>query len=300
MHLSGRYFVPSSGPVEGEVTISGTQRVIGVFDSGVGGLSVLRAIRLQMPVERVIYLADQAHVPYGSRSLEEVRGFARGITEYLLSQGARVIVVACNTASAAALHYLRRTFPQVPFVGMEPAVKPAVEQTETGKVGVLATPATFQGELYASLLERFAHDVTLLQSTCPGLVGEIEAGRLFGKRARVILRRVLEPMLAQGIDTVVLGCTHYPFVIPLIEEIVGPQVRVIDPAPAVARQVGRVLARVGRPVPNEAEAMGAASARPAVRYLTTGDPAALGALLPHLIGERAPVEQLQWKRGKLF
>jgi glutamate racemase len=286
--------------VEGEVTIGEVQRVIGVFDSGVGGLSVLREIRLQMPAERVIYLADQAHVPYGSRSLKEVRGFARGITEYLLSQGAGVIVVACNTASAAALHYLRQTFSQVPFVGMEPAVKPAVEQTETGKVGVLATPATFQGELYASLLERFAHDVTLLQSTCPGLVGEIEAGRLFGERARAILRWALEPMLAQGIDTVVLGCTHYPFVIPLIKEIVGPQVRVIDPAPAVARQVGRVLARVGRPVPNEAETIEVASARPAVRYLTTGDPAMLEVLLSSLIGEHAPVEQLRWERGKLI
>jgi glutamate racemase len=132
------------------------------------------------------------------------------------------------------------------------------------------------------------------------LVGEIEAGRLFGERARAILRWALEPMLAQGIDTVVLGCTHYPFVIPLIKEIVGPQVRVIDPAPAVARQVGRVLARVGRPVPNEAETIEVASARPAVRYLTTGDPAMLEVLLSSLIGEHAPVEQLRWERGKLI
>ncbi len=128
---------------------------IGVFDSGVGGLSVLKAIRQQMPQQPVIYLADQAHVPYGQRSLPEVRAFSEEITRFLLSQSARLVVVACNTASAAALHHLRRVFPQTPFVGMEPAVKPAAEQTRTGVVGVLATPATFQGELYASVVERF-------------------------------------------------------------------------------------------------------------------------------------------------
>ena len=150
-------------------------------------------------------------------------------------------MVACNTASAAALQHLRQVFPEVPFVGMEPAVKPAAEQTRTGVVGVLATPATFQGALYASVVERFANGVTLLQSTCPGLVGQIEAGDLDGPVTRGILEEALGPMLAKGIDTVVLGCTHYPFVIPLIEEIAGPGVRVIDPAPAVARQVARLL-----------------------------------------------------------
>ncbi|MCX6068963.1 MAG: aspartate/glutamate racemase family protein, partial [Chloroflexi bacterium] len=129
---------------------------IGIFDSGVGGLSVLRAIRAQLPDVPVIYLGDQVHVPYGPRSLEEVRDFSEEITRFLLSRGAKLIVVACNTASAAALEHLRRTFPEVPFVGMEPAVKPAAEQTKSGVVGVLATPATFQGALYASVVERFA------------------------------------------------------------------------------------------------------------------------------------------------
>ena len=148
---------------------------IGVFDSGVGGVSVLRAIHQQHPGEHLIYLADQAHVPYGPRTLEQVRSFSEAITRYLLSLGAKLIVVACNTASAAALHYLRRTFPEVPFVGMEPAVKPAAENTASGVVGVLATPATFQGELYASVVERFANHVEVLQHTCPGLVTQIEA-----------------------------------------------------------------------------------------------------------------------------
>jgi len=181
---------------------------IGVFDSGVGGLSVLREMRRELPHEHIIYFGDQAHVPYGSKSLLEVRQLSENVTRTLLGKGAKLIVVACNTASAAALHYLRETFPDTPFVGMEPAVKPAAEHTHTGKVGVLATPATFQGELYASVVERFAHGVTLYQDTLPGLVAQIEAGHLKGGKTREILENALKPMLAEGIDTVVLGCTH--------------------------------------------------------------------------------------------
>ena len=202
---------------------------------------MLRAIHQLMPDEPLLYLADQAHVPYGPRPLEEVRHFSEAITRYLLHQGARLIVVACNTASAAALKYLRSTFPEVPFVGMEPAVKPAAEHTRSGVVGVSGDPATFQGELYASVVERFGQGVKLLQHTCPGLVTQIESGALESDETRRILEEALQPMLEQGIDTVVLGCTHYPFVIPLIQQITGPGVRVIDPAPAVARQVQRLL-----------------------------------------------------------
>ena len=151
---------------------------IGIFDSGVGGLSVFSAVRKLLPNENLIYLADQAHVPYGPRSLTQVRAFSEGINRYLLTQDAKLIVVACNTASAAALHHLRQAFPGAPFVGMEPAVKPAAETTRSGVVGVLATPATFQGELYASVIERFAVGVKVLQDTCPGLVMEIDHGRL--------------------------------------------------------------------------------------------------------------------------
>ena len=264
-------------------------RSIGVFDSGVGGLSVLRAIRQELPDNTVIYLADQAHVPYGSRSLEEVRRFSEVITRYLVDQGAGMIVVACNTASAAALHFLREKFPGIPFVGMEPAVKPAAEQTQSGVVGILATPATFQGALYASVVERFASGVILLQDTCPGLVGQIEAGDLDGPRSRRILEEALAPMLAQDIDTIVLGCTHYPFVIPLIQNIAGPGVRVIDPAPAVARQVRRVLeaneARFSRANP-------AATDSQQVYYYTTGEPTRFQSILKQLTGESAPVAHI--------
>jgi glutamate racemase len=261
--------------------------VIGIFDSGVGGLSVLRAVRAELPAEPLIYLADQGHVPYGPRPLEEVRAFAEGITRYLLGEGARLIVVACNTASAAALHQLRRGFPEVPFVGMEPAVKPAAEQTRSGVVGVLATPATFQGALYTSVIERFANGVTVLQDTCPGLVMEIENGNLDTPGVRDILEKALNPMRARGIDTVVLGCTHFPFVIPVIESIAGPGVRVIDPAPAVARQVKRLLDERGWRTQN---------AQPAeARYLTTGEPARLESSLLGLLGEERPVHKLRWK-----
>ena len=147
---------------------------IGIFDSGIGGLSVLKELRIELPDESLIYFADQLHVPYGPRPLAEVRKFSEGITRFLLDQGAKIIVVACNAASAAALHHLRIAFPEVPFVGMEPAVKPAVEHSESKVVAVLATPATFQGALYASVVERFASGVELIQDTCPGLVNQIE------------------------------------------------------------------------------------------------------------------------------
>ncbi len=260
---------------------------IGVFDSGVGGLSVLKALRALMPEESILYFADQGHVPYGPRPLEEVRGFSDAITRFLLRQGSKLIVVACNAASAAALKSLRKTYPAVPFVGMEPAVKPAAETTQTGIVGVLATPATFQGALYASVIERFAGHVTVLQNTCPGLVQKIEAGELDAPETRRILEAALEPMLARRIDTVVLGCTHYPFVIPLIQKIAGEGVRVIDPAPAVARQVKR-LAEVtisdGRTGPEKGT----------LKFFTSGDPKAFELLLPGLLGETGGVEGVTW------
>lgn len=259
---------------------------IGVFDSGVGGLSVLRAMREQMPNESVIYFGDQGHVPYGPRSMEEIQKFSEGITRFLLEQNSKLIVVACNTASAAALKYLRGRFPDVPFVGMEPAVKPAAETTKTGKVGVLATPATFQGALYASVVERFGAGVELFQHTCPGLVGQIEKGDLESGATRAILEDALAPMLEKDIDTVVLGCTHYPFVIPLIQNIVGEAVRVIDPAPAVSRQVRRLLDANG--LVNESGKTGTAE------FFTSGDADAMEMLLLTLLGEGGKVQAVNW------
>jgi glutamate racemase len=264
---------------------------IGVFDSGVGGLSVLRAIRQQLPSQPVIYIGDQFHVPYGQRSLGEVRQFTHEAVRFLLDQGAKLSVIACNTASAAALNYVREKFPNVPIVGMEPAVKPAAEQTRTGVVGVLATYAFFQAEVYGSLVERFAHGVKLLQDPCIGLVGQIEKGDLDGPDTRALLEKVLKPMLAQNIDTVVLGCTHYPFVIPLIQQIVGPNVRVIDPAPAVARHIAHRLEEFGWLAKGQEKAP--------VTFYTTGDPPQMQKLLLSFIGEEGTVRKATWIGNRL-
>ena len=259
---------------------------IGVYDSGVGGLSVLRAIHSQLPLETTLYFADQAKVPYGERPLEEVRTLAEGVTRMMMDEGAKLIVIACNTASAAALKHLRALYPEFPFVGMEPAVKPAAEQTLTGKVGVLATPAAFQGELYASVVERFAKDVQIFQATCPGLVKQIERGYLNTYLTRNILQQALQPMLAEGVDTLVMGCTHFPFVIPLIQEIAGETVRIIDPAPAIARQTERVLI--------QQYLLRTSSAKLSHRYLTSGDPTRFSRLLEQLLGIRAKPEKWSW------
>lgn len=265
--------------------------VIGIFDSGVGGLSVLPALRQILPNENVLYLADQAHVPYGERSKQELLDFSRAIADFLLEGGSKLIVVACNTASAAALQSLRSDYPHVPFVGMEPAVKPAVQQSESGVVGVLATPSTFEGELYASVVERFGGGAKLLKDTCTGLVEEIEAGRANGEEARRILSAALEPMLAQGLDTVVLGCTHYPFAFDTIRAIVGQQVNLIDPAPAIANRVASLLVEHGL--------RRADSAAGKVRYLTTGDAAQMQKRIEELLGETSEVEGANWDGGEL-
>lgn len=255
---------------------------IGIYDSGVGGLTVWRAVRTLLPAENLIYFADQAKVPYGSRPLEEVRGLAEDAVRFLMTKGCKLIVIACNTASAAALKYLRECWPDFPFVGMEPAVKPAAEQTLSGKVGVLATPSTFQGALYASVVERFAHDVQVFQATCPGLVQQIEKGYLSTPKTRQILETALLPMLQAGVDTLVMGCTHFPFVIPLINQIAGEDVRVIDPAPAVARQIRRVLEsrELLRGVRSTGESV----------FYTSGDPAKLQQMLPKLIKVNSQVQ----------
>lgn len=264
--------------------------LVGVFDSGVGGLSVVREMTAQMPAQPLIYLADQIHAPYGERSLDEIRELSEGITRFLLTQGAQVIVIACNTASAAALHWLRRKYPDVPFVGMEPAVKPAAERTKTRHVGVLATPATFQGELFASLVDRFGADVKVHTQVCPEFVPLVEAGELDTARTRAAVREYVGPLIEAGVDELVLGCTHYPFLMPLIAEAAGPGVEIIDPAPAVARQVGRVLTQRGW-VADEGEAERV--------FYTTGDVERFGRALRELLGVEDEVGSAVWAAGRL-
>lgn len=267
-------------------------RPIAVYDSGVGGLSVLRALLNELPNEDFIYLGDQAHVPYGERSLEALRELADGVTRFFIQQGAKIIVIACNTASAAALKYLRAKYTEQTFVGMEPAVKPAAEQTHSHKVGVLATPSTFHGELYASVVERFANGVEIFQSTCPGLVAQIEKGDLDGEETMRILHDALDPMLVADVDKIVLACTHFPFVIPQIEAIVAGRATVIDPAPAVARQTARVL--------TQKDMLSTASKPGSIHFYTSSNPKNLQAITYKLIGLKASIHQVVWNDGTLL
>ena len=215
--------------------------MIGVFDSGVGGLSILREIRHALPQYSYCYLADQTHVPYGSRTYPEIQKFSVEITKWLISQGAKLIVVACNTASGAALQHLRQVFPDIPFVGLVPPVKPAAEHTKTGRIAVLATSVTLRGNLYLNAKRKFAGQVVIFQDTCSGLVSQIEKGEIEHPTTRHILQKALKLPLQQGIDKVVLGCTHYPFAASVIQEIVGESIELIDPAPAIARHAARLL-----------------------------------------------------------
>ena len=214
---------------------------IGIFDSGSGGLSVYKELVKLLPQERYIYYADNAHCPYGEKTAAYIQDRAREITRFLLGKGADVIVVACNTATAAAIATLRAEFPDTPFIGMEPAVKPAALGTRSGVIGVLATAGTLKGSKYLHTRGRFEDDVTIVEHVGQGFVELVENGILDGPEAESTVRASLSPLLEAGADTIVLGCTHYPFLRPLIERLAGPGVQVIDPAPAVARHAAHIL-----------------------------------------------------------
>ncbi len=254
---------------------------VGVFDSGVGGLSVLGEIRALLPAESLLYVADSAHVPYGDKSPEFIRARSLAIAEFLLAQGAKALVLACNTATAAAIADLRSVYPQVPIIGMEPAVKPAAAATQTGVVGVLATTGTLKSAKFAALLDRFASDVRVITQPCPGLVEQIESGALRSTETRELLNAWVQPLLAEGCDTLILGCTHYPFIKPLLRELLPANVSLIDTGAAVARQLRRVL--------SEHELLASGPAQPA-QFWSSAAPQALQQVLPVLWGEAAVVQ----------
>jgi glutamate racemase len=264
---------------------------IGLFDSGVGGLSVWREVVRCLPHEATLYVADSVHCPYGPRSPQQIRGFARGITRFLIERGAKLVVVACNTASAPALEALRAEF-DVPIVGMEPAVKPAAQQTRTGHVGVLATAGTLNGDLFRRTSQRHAVGVTLHVQVGEGLVERVEAGQADTPETEVLLRTYLQPMLDSGVDQIALGCTHYPLLLPVIRRIVPESVAVIDPAAAVARQVERVLT-----LKNLAAGEACVAGH---RFFTSGQPQVLAALVGALAGREMKVERVLWENGELI
>lgn len=255
---------------------------IGVLDSGVGGLSVLREIHALLPDHPTLYFADQAHLPYGPRPLPEVREFVTGIAHFLINQGAAVIVVACNAASAASLYDLRARFPQVPFVGMEPAVKPAVQASQSGVIGVLTTKATAEGPLYARVLENHARQVRVITQIAPELVQIAENNTAHTPESQHTIAQHLEPMLTAGADQIVLACTHFPFLAEAVQKAAGDGVQLVNPGPAVARQTARMWPHSIHPV------------KAKNRYFTSGSAAHLQMMLNTLIGVNAPVEKIQW------
>ena len=219
--------------------------MIGIFDSGVGGLSVFREIRKLLPEERYIYYSDNAHCPYGEKSREYIIYRAREITRLLLSEGADIIVVACNTATAAAIATLREEF-QIRFIGMEPAVKPAAMSTKTGVVGVLATAGTLKADKYLNTREKWAEGVKIAEHVGQGFVELVEKGYTSGPEAEGVVTESLKPLLDEGADRIVLGCTHYPFLSETISKtaaIIAPgrDIKVIDPAPAVAKHLLEIM-----------------------------------------------------------
>jgi len=251
-------------------------RTIGIFDSGVGGLSVWRHIRAAVPDARLIYVADSAHAPYGDKSPAYIEQRSLAMTRFLVEQGAEAIVIACNTATAAAAAALRAKF-ALPIVGMEPAVKPAVAATRSGVVGVLATVGTLESARFAALLDKYAGSVRIVTRGCPGLVERVEQGDLSGPDTRELLGGYLAPLLAEGADTVILGCTHYPFLAPVIGELAGPEVTLIDTGAAVARQLVR---RLAEELPPSAGG-GAGDAL----FFTSGDPATAARIMAMLCGQ---------------
>jgi glutamate racemase len=213
---------------------------IGIFDSGVGGLSVLKELIHLLPNESFIYFADNKHAPYGRKDRGDVMIYAEDISEHLIELGAKLIVVACNTATGIAINHLRKQF-TIPFVGMEPAVKPAAAQSKTGKIGVLATANTFEADHFNKTRNRFANHVEVIMTVGDGLVELVESGMVDSSETKKLLEAYLLPMIDQGIDQLVLGCTHYPFLIPAIRRIIPDDVTIHDPAPAVAKQAQRIL-----------------------------------------------------------
>ena len=218
--------------------------MIGIFDSGTGGLSVFREIYRLLPEERYIYYSDNANCPYGEKSREYIIDRARAITSLLISKGADIVVVACNTATAAAISTLREEFP-ICFIGMEPAVKPAAQATATGVVGVLATAGTLKATKYIDTREKWAHDVKIVEHIGQGFVELVENGTVTGEEAEAVVEKSVRPLIDAGADTIVLGCTHYPFLSDTIRKVAGKPINLIDPAPAVAKHLLDIMQENG-------------------------------------------------------
>jgi glutamate racemase len=261
---------------------------VGIFDSGLGGLSVLRAVRAQLPAERLVYVADSRYAPYGERDDDFIADRTLAIGEWLVKEGAKALVVACNTATAQSIALVRDRLP-IPLVGVEPGVKPASQQSASRVAGVLATQVTLRSARFQTLVERHAGDLRVLCQPGHGLVEAVERCDVSSPELLALLRGYLQPMLDAGADTLVLGCTHYPFLDTAIRAIVGDRMALIDTSVAIARQLERVLAQHGLLA---AAAEGATGPAPA-RFCSTSDGTHLRTLAAALLGIGAQVETVQ-------
>lgn len=270
------------------MTETGTSRqgTIGVFDSGTGGLTVLVELMRLLPDERFVFFGDTAHCPFGKRSADEIRSFAAAASEFFLSQSAKLIVLACNYASVVARENLRQRFP-VPFVAVVPAVKPASQVTQTGKVGVMATDAVSRNPLFLALVEELRNGAETITIGCTRLVEHCEAGQFDGPAVEATLHGYIDPLLAQGVDTLVLGCTHFPLLRPAIERVAGPGVTIIDSGVAVARQARHVLEE--RQMLREGSAP--LSDKDRLQVYCSGDPLAFSAVASTILGRPIQAKQ---------
>jgi glutamate racemase len=248
---------------------------IGVLDSGIGGLSVMQEIVKLLPHEDILYYADSGNCPYGTRPAHEIKELTGWAAAFLLEHGAKALVVACNTASTAAVADLRQRWPDVPIVGMVPAVKPAAEQTRSGVIGVLATEATGRAPVLLDVIDRFASDVKVIIAAPPGLVERVEAGEIATPQTAALLQEYLEPLLGRGADALVLGCTHFPFLRPTLHNLFGERLRLIDSGEAVARQTYRVL--------ELADLLNSQTRMGRITFYTSGDPTQVGSVIARLL-----------------
>ena len=257
---------------------------IGVFDSGLGGLSVVRQVRLELPRESIVYAADSRYCPYGERPVDQIRERSTAMVEYLVLSGAKIVIAACNTASAAAIDVLRERF-DVPIVAMEPAVKPAVALTRTGKIAVLATPSTARSSRLRDLIARYGTGLDIRAVGMPGLADSVERGDFDSPETRRLLTPYVSAQVADGVDVIVLGCTHYPFAEAAVRDIAGPGVRIVESGNAVARRARDVLMRGGL--------LAGIGFAPTFTMATTGDPDTVAPIVDRMLATRVSVGSIE-------
>lgn len=266
--------------------MTGNMDPIGVFDSGVGGLSLLQCIREELPGEDIIYIADSRYAPYGDKSSGYIEKRSLAIAEFLVEQEAKAIVVACNTATAAAINKMRSIY-SLPIVGMEPGVKPAISVTKSGVIGILATTETISSEKFRVLTERFCNDCEIITQACPGLVEKVEQISFADNETQKMVEKYVDALISRGVDTIVLGCTHYLFLTDIISKIAGEDINVIDTGKAVAKEVLRRL--------NESNIMSGNNRKGRTHFWTSGDTDKIKKIIKQLWNENSEVKSLPEK-----